>query len=266
MIAIPGLRGLWNHRYFILTSVRSDFQNRVARSRLGFLWLIIAPLSQVLIYAFILSALMSQRLPGIDNRFSYAIYLLAGFLGWFLFVEIVNKCLTAFIENGNIMKKISFPRSIIPIVIALTALISNLLFLAIVVVVYLVMGHTLSWHILWLPLVTLITIGFSVGIGLTVGILNVFVRDMGQLIAIVLQILFWFTPIVYTTNILPPAIQNVLMLNPLFWIIDTYHRVLAYNVAPNFVALGLLSVLSLVFLALSLWLFRRASAEMVDVL
>jgi lipopolysaccharide transport system permease protein len=71
--------------------VRSDFKNRVSRSRLGFLWLIIAPLSQVLIYAFVLSALMTQKLPGISSSYAYAIYLMAGFQGWFLFLEIFNR-------------------------------------------------------------------------------------------------------------------------------------------------------------------------------
>jgi lipopolysaccharide transport system permease protein len=144
---IANFKAIWDYRYFVLTSVRSDFKNRVTRSRLGFLWLIIAPLSQVLIYAFVLSALMTQKLPGISSSYAYAIYLMAGFQGWFLFLEIFNRSLTVFIENGNIIKKISFPRSSLPLIIVITSVITNIIFLIIVLFVYILIGYGVGQNI-----------------------------------------------------------------------------------------------------------------------
>src|SRR5574342_539482 len=96
------LLGAWRYRYFILSSIRTEVRVRFIRSRLGGLWMILNPLAQVLIFAFVLSAVLSAKLPGVSNQYAYAIYLMAGILGWSLFLEIVNRCLTLFIDNGNI--------------------------------------------------------------------------------------------------------------------------------------------------------------------
>lgn len=259
-------RTIWRYRYFVLTSVRSDFRSRVSRSRLGFLWLIIAPLSQVLIYAFVLSSLMTQRLPGIDSSYSYPIYLLAGFQGWFLFTEVLNRCLTMFIENGNVLKKIAFPRITLPIVVVISSLINNLIFLAIVLILFLFLEFTISQSIIWLPLVVAINVMFASSVGLFAGVLNVFIRDVGQVFGIVIQFLFWLTPIVYTMNIIPEKFHIILKISPLFWIIESYHNVLVFGKLPNFYSLLIIGILSLFVLAISLFLFRKSSPEMVEVL
>lgn len=257
---------VWKYRYFIYTSVKSDFKSRVARSRLGLLWLVIAPLSQVLMYAFVLSSLMSQRLPGIDNKFSYSIYLLSGFLGWFLFVDIFNRCLTMFIDNANVLKKIAFPRMALPLVVVISALINNVIFFVIILSAFVLLGFGVDYHVLYLPLIVVINVMFAAGIGLVCGILNVFIRDVGQICQIVIQFAFWMTPVVYTKTILPPVAQSILKLNPMYWIVESYHEVLVYGADPDFAALGVLSVLSFGLLLFSMFLFRKSSPEMVDVL
>lgn len=259
-------RALWSYRYFLFTSILADFRNRVLRSRLGFLWIILAPLSQVLIYAFVLSSLMSQRLPGIESSFSYAIYLMSGFQAWLLFSEIITRSITVFIDNGNVLKKISFPRTILPIVVVSTSLITNLIFLALVLAAFTLLGFRIGWNIFWLPVMMLINVAFAAGIGLIAGILNVFIRDIGQLTPILMQFLFWFTPIVYIITILPETFQQIVMLNPMFWIVDGYHRVMVYNEAPLNAPLIGIFLASLAILAMAFWLFRKASPEMVDAL
>lgn len=257
---------IWRYRYFILTSIRTDFLSRVARSRLGLLWIVISPLSQVVIYAFVLSNLMGQRLPGIESRFAYSIYLMAGFLGWFLFIEIVTRCLTIFIENANALKKIAFPRIALPFIAAGAAVLNNLIFFVLVLVAYLLIGHNPGWALLWFPLLLAVTTALGLGLGLILGILNVFMRDVGQMVNILLQFGFWMTPIVYIIDILPESYRGIIRLNPMYWVVDNYHRVLAYGQAPNLLSLALLSGLALLLLGISLFLFRKATGEMVDVL
>ena len=260
------LKTIWRYRYFVLTSIRADFRARVARSRLGLLWIVISPLVQVTIYTFVLSALMQQRLPGIDNRFAYSIYLMAGFLAWFPFVEIVTRCLTIFIDNANAMKKIAFPRIALPLVTLGAALLNNLIFFALTGAAYLLMGHNPGAAILWFPVLLAVTCALALGLGLVCGVLNVFMRDVGQMVHILLQLGFWLTPIVYMIDILPAPSQIIIRLNPMFWVVDNYHRVLAYGEAPNLVSLAVLAGLSALLLALALFLFRRANGEMVDML
>ena len=98
------LLAAWRYRFFIVSSIKTELRSKFVRSSLGGLWMILNPLSQVLIFAFVLSAVLSAKLPGITNQYAYAIYLMAGTLGWSLFAEIVNRCLTLFIDNGNILK------------------------------------------------------------------------------------------------------------------------------------------------------------------
>lgn len=105
------LRNLWAYRGFVTSSIRNEFVARFARSRLGGLWMIIHPLAQVAIYALILSNVLAAKLPGIDNPYAYALYLTAGITAWSLFAEIVGRCLTLFIDNGNLMKKMRFPHN-----------------------------------------------------------------------------------------------------------------------------------------------------------
>ena len=112
------LQGAWRYRYLSSSSIRTELRIKFARSRLGGLWMILNSLAQVVIFAFILSAVLSAKLPGIGNRYAYALYLMAGTLGWSLFADIVTRCLTLFIDNGNILKKLAFPKIALPLVAA----------------------------------------------------------------------------------------------------------------------------------------------------
>jgi len=116
---------LWRYRGFVFSSIKNEFVARFARSRLGGLWMIIHPLAQVVIYALILSTVLSAKLPGIDNQYGYAIYLTSGILAWTLFSEVISRCLTLFIEQGNLMKKMAFPRVSLPTIVAGSCLLSH---------------------------------------------------------------------------------------------------------------------------------------------
>ncbi|WP_456292386.1 ABC transporter permease [Pseudomonas sp. AK106] len=258
------LQGLWEYRSFIITSIRNEFIARFARSKLGGLWMIIHPLSQVAIYALILSNVLAARLPGIDNKYAYALYLMAGILAWNLFAEIVGRCLTVFIEQGNLMKKMRFPRIALPVIVVGSCLLNNLLLFVAVFIVFALLGHMPSLQMLWLIPLTLTVTALAVGLGLVLGVLNVFVRDIGQVVPIVLQVWFWFTPIVYSLNIIPENMRGALEFNPMFPVVTAYHDVLVYQVAPNLAHLGIAIGLSAALLVLGLFLFRRAAPEMVD--
>jgi lipopolysaccharide transport system permease protein len=258
------LLSAWRYRHFILSSIRAEFVNRFVRSKLGGLWVIIHPLTQVLIYALVLSALLSARLPGIDNRFAYAIYLCAGTLGWGLFSEIINRSITIFIDNAGLIKKIAFPRIALPLIMLGSALVNHFLLLLAVLVVFALLGHFPGLILLWLPLLSLIAICLAMGIGIILGVLHVFVRDIGQAMIIILQVLYWFTPIVYPPSVLSEALRGWLQYNPVYPIIAGYQDVLVFQRAPALGGLGVVFVLSLVILAFALLLFRKAGPDLLD--
>ena len=260
------LLAVWRYRYFILSSIRNDLRLRFIRSKLGGLWMIIHPLAQVLIFATILSEVLSAKLPGIDNKYAYALYLMAGTLGWTLFNDGVTRSLTLFIDNGNLMKKMAFPRICLPIITGGTALINNVLLLAAILAVFAVLGHYPGMNALWLPVLMALTLMMSMAVGLVLGILNVFMRDIGQVVPVVMQALFWLTPVVYNVRILPEEYQSVFRLNPLYPLVTSYQNVLVFESAPLWSDLAWLAGGTVVLLLAALMVFRRASPEMVDML
>lgn len=260
------LHSLWQYRYFVLSSIHNELISRFARSKLGGLWMIIHPLAQVAIYALILSNILSAKLPGIDNKYAYAIYLMSGLLAWTLFSEIIGRCLNLFIEQGSLMKKVQFPRITLPAIVVGTNLLNNgLLFIA-MSGVFLLLGHHFSLVMVWLLPLTLLLTGFAVGIGLVLGVINVFVRDLGQVVPILLQMWFWFTPIVYPAEIIPQDYHYWLNFNPVYHFVSAYQDILLYGQAPEISGLTVIGASTILLLSLSLFLFRRSSAEIVDVL
>lgn len=260
------LKGLWDYRSFIGTSIKNEFIARFARSRLGGLWMIIHPLSQVAIYALILSNVLAAKLPGIDNKYAYALYLMAGILAWNLFSEIVSRCLNLFIEQGNLMKKMRFPRIALPVIVVGSCLLNNLLLFVAVLVVFAALGQMPTIEMAWLLPLTVVVTAFSVGLGLVLGVLNVFIRDIGQVVPIILQVWFWFTPIVYSLNIIPENLRSMMTLNPMFPLVTAYHDVLVYQVSPNLNDVAPTAVVALCLMVVGLFMFRRAAPEMVDAL
>lgn len=260
------IRSIWAYRYFILSSIRNDLRMRFVRSKLGALWMIVHPLMQVLIFATILSEVLAAKLPGVNNKYAYALYLMSGTLCWSMFAETIGRGVSLFVENGNLMKKLAFPRICLPMIAGGAMLVNNLLLLVAIFAVFAMLGHFPGVQTLWLPLLMLLTLGFAMAIGLLLGVFNVFVRDIGQVVPVVLQALFWLTPVVYSINILPEDVQELFKLNPLFPLVTAYQGVLLYDRAPSWMALLPLTITTLVLGAASLIIFRRASPEIVDAL
>ena len=259
-------RDLYLYRGFIIQSVRNELISRFSRSKLGGLWVIINPLSQVLIYALILSNILSAKLPGIESQYAYAIYLMAGLLGWTLFNEIIGRCLNIFIEHGNLIKKMSFPRAALPAIAVGSCLINNLFLFISMLGIFALLGHQFNVAMLWLIPLILIVVVFSLGIGLILGVMNVFLRDIGQVTPIILQMLFWFTPIVYPITIIPEAYRHWLNLNPMYPIIDAYQQILVYGNSPQWGGVLIILAVGIILSIVGLFMFRRSSAEMVDAL
>jgi lipopolysaccharide transport system permease protein len=191
---------------------------------------------------------------------------MAGLLAWNLFNEIISRCLNLFIQQANLMKKLSFPRITMPTITVGTCLLDNLLLFAAILGIVGLLGHKISLAVLWVLPLTLIVVALAIGIGLILGILNVFLRDIGQVVPIVLQVWFWFTPIVYPQSIIPESYRHWLNLNPMYPLVNAYQNLFVYGVAPQLETLIPVVVTAMVLMLSGLFLFRRASAELVDVL
>jgi lipopolysaccharide transport system permease protein len=264
MIAPVMLRGLWAYRGFVLGSVKREFQSRYSNAILGAAWSLLSPLAMILVYTVIFAEVMRSKLPGTDSTYAYSIYLCAGILTWGLFAEIVARGQNVFVEQANLIKKLSFPRICLPMIVVLGALLNFGIIFGLFTLFLLVSGTFPGWVYFAIVPVLLLQVLLAIGIAMIAGVLNVFFRDVGQFVTIAVQFWFWLTPIVYPASIVPENIRALLAFNPMAPVIGAYQTILVKGQAPDWPALGWVLVLALVLCALGLRLFRRRAGEMVD--
>lgn len=259
------LRGIWAYRGFVLGSVKREFQAKYGNAVLGAAWSVLNPLAMIVVYTVIFANVMHNRLAGSDSTFAYSIYLCAGILTWGLFAEIVVRAQTMFIENANLIKKVSFPRICLPLIVVLNALLNFAIIFALFLLFLVVSGNFPGWISLSIvPVLVLLQVMFAIGLGLVLGVMNVFFRDVGQFFGIVTQFWFWFTPIVYPASILSEGVRSALAWNPMAAIVGAYQTILVSSRAPDWQSLLLPLMLSLLLCMLGMQLFRKRSGEMVD--
>lgn len=255
---------LWMYRGFILGSVKREFQSRYRNSLLGPLWPLLQPLALIAIYTLIFSQVMRARLPGVEDDLAYGIFICAGVLTWGLFAEVTSRCVGLFLDNANMLKKLHFPRSCLPVIVLLNALLNFTIALGLFLLVLMLMGRFPGEALLALPVLVAIQLFFAISLGMCLGILNVFFRDVGQLFAIVLQLWFWLTPIVYPLGVLPSLVQPWLALNPMTGLMQAYQGVFVQGLLPNWLALLPALLASGLCCLMAMWLFRSREAEILD--
>lgn len=255
---------LWAYRSFIIGSVKREFQAKYRNSLLGFVWNIINPLSMIIVYTVIFTEVMRAKLPGIDNSFAYSIYLCSGVLTWGFFSEVTMRCQNVFLESANLIKKINFPHSILPIIIVANAAL-NFVIVGLLFLLFLILSDNFpGWVILAVfPVLALQSI-FALGLGVVLGVLNVFFRDVGQFFGIFLTFWFWLTPIVYPETVLPESIRSYLVANPMAPVISSYQTIFVKQAWPDWSSLVPTTLLSILVTLLGLYLYKKKSGEMVD--
>ena len=258
------LRALYSYRAFIAGSILREFQSKYRNSLLGALWNILNPLAMITVYTVIFSQIMRAKLPGVDSTFAYSIYLCAGVLTWGLFSEITNRCLQIFVDNANLIKKLNFPRLCLPIIVVGSALLNFGIIFTLFTLFLIFSGNFPGWSFLGIFPVIALQVLFATGLGLTLGILNVFFRDVGQFFAVFIQFWFWLTPIVYPITILPQGIRDLIYLNPMTQIMAAYQNILVNNAWPIWSSLWPLGLISGLLCLWCMRLFRRRSSEIVD--
>ena len=258
------LGNLMAYRGFVLGSVKRELQSRYSNSLLGALWPLLNPLAMITVYALVFSQLMRTRLPGVDNHLAYGFYLCAGFLVWGLFSEVIGRSQTMFLDNANLIKKLSFPRICIPAVVVLSAVVNFAITFFVFMAFMLITGDFPGIRIIIIPLLLAAVLAFAIGLGMILGVLNVFFRDVGQLFGIIMQFWFWLTPIVYPVSILPDAIRPLVELNPVTPLIVAFQQVLVFKMWPDWPTLVYPTVIGVILCLLGLRLFRLRAGEMVD--
>lgn len=261
---IARFQELLRYRELVRNLVVSDIKARYKNSVLGFVWSLLNPLAMMLVFTVVFGVLWPNR--QMDN---YPIFLLCGLLPWNYFAAAITGSLTSVVAHGNLVKKVYFPREVLPIAAVLAQLVNFLLaFLVLFVVILALRAHFSPW--LWtLPLIILIQTCFTLGMGLILSTLHVFYRDTLMVMEVVMLAWFFLTPVFYSVQQLPAVypvlgveldVQRIVyILNPMASLINVYRDLLynGYRTDPDFLIRTTLT--ALVVLCFGYWFFVRHS-------
>ena len=224
---LANLRRLFAYRALIQSLVARELKARYRGSVLGFMWSFVNPLLLLLIYSFVFMVVM----PGARGAAlePYPLFLFCGILPWTWFSSSVLEASTVLISGGNLIRKVLFPAEVLPIVTVLAGLVNFGLGLIIVAVFIVILGVQVAWSLLlWLPLIVAVQLMLTLGVALLVSVLTVHFRDLRDLLANLLQLWFFATPIIYAASELrnaPPLVRQVLALNPFTPLAVAYQEV-----------------------------------------
>ncbi len=245
------LKNLYNYRELLKTNVKKDVGGKYKNSFLGVLWSFINPLLQIAVYAFVFQIIMRSN---IEN---YAVYLCCALVPWQYFSSLVLRGAATIIDNGNIIKKVYFPREILPISIVTSEGINFLISTIIILGFVIVSGIGLSVNIFWYFLIVIIQYIISLGISFIVSSLSVYFRDLLHLLGVFMQLLFYATPIVYSAQDVPASFRWLLKINPMSYLIEGYRTIFYDKMPPNFQSLGIALLMGIVLCVIGYFVFRK---------
>jgi lipopolysaccharide transport system permease protein len=264
MISVRMLKDVWSFRGMIWSSVKREFQSRWTGTQFGPFWLVAQPLATIFIFTVIFANIMRPGMANHNSKFAYSIYLCSGVLTYNLFSEMLGRSVNIFAENANLLKKINFPKLCLPIIVLVSSILNFSIIMALFLLFLVVISAFPGWIILSALPVLGIQLLFTIGLGMLLATINVFYRDVQQMVQVVLQFWFWLTPIVYVAPTLPNAAQRILDSNPLWPLIHAYQGIFLEHRLPNWGGLIYPLLLALFFVVLGVFSFYKLQGEIVD--
>ena len=231
-------KNIYQYRELLKTSVKKEIRGRYKNSFLGVLWSFLNPLLQLLVYAFVFGAIIK------NPQENYTVFICCGLIPWTFFSASLSRSSFTMVENGNIIKKVYFPREILPISVVTSEAFNFIISTVIIIAFVLIYKLGITKFILFYPLVFLVQYILSIAISFIVSSITVYVRDLQHLITVALQLLFYATPIVYSADTLPEQFRWVLNINPMTYIINGYRDIFYNQTMPDIK--GLLILLAIV--------------------
>ena len=227
------LKDLYNYRELLKTNIKKDIGGKYKKSALGILWTFINPLLQIAVYAWVFQVILKSD---IEN---YVVYLCCGIIPWQFFSAVVLRGAATIVDNGNIIKKVYFPREILPISVVSSECV-NFCISTIIILGFVIFGGIgLSINILWYFLILAIQFIVSIGIAFITSSLTVYFRDLQHILGIIIQLLFYATPIAYSIKQVPENLQWIVKINPMSYLIDGYREIFYNRAMPDFSGLGI---------------------------
>ena len=244
-------KNLYEYRELLKTNVKKDIRGKYKGSFLGVLWSFLNPLLMVAVYAIVFPYIMRIKT---DN---YLQYLICGVIPWTFFTTVMNIGMGSIKNNASIIKKVYFPREILPISASLSGLVNFLISCIIILIFCIFGGLGVSFHLILLPLIALLQLMLQTGLVLGLSAINVYVQDTEYIIQFFINMLFYGTPILYPVTLFPEGLRFLLYINPFTHIVTAYRDIFMYHIMPDTYSLLYILVIAVVCFVLGVLIFRK---------
>lgn len=241
---------LYIYREFLKTSILKDFRGKYKKSFLGVLWSFLNPLFQLLIYSLVFPYIMGNR---IEN---YTVYLMVGLMPWTFFNNTIIQSAACIVTNGGIIKKVYFPREILPISTLTSNLVNFLITQLIVLIALIFSGIGITKSIIYFPIVVLLQYILQLGFAFIFSAITVYIRDVEYIINIFLMLMFYLCPVLYEPSMIPESLLRFFKLNPMFNIIIFYRQILYEGIFPDTFSILIMFVLCICILIFGYVVFK----------
>jgi lipopolysaccharide transport system permease protein len=254
------------HSGLIRSMVRRDLTNRYKGSVMGLAWAFITPAVQIVIFTVIFQGIFNAKFGEQGGYLNYGLHLFCGLLPWIAFSDGIQRSTISLIENVNLVKRVVFPIEALPVNVALSALVNQLIGTIILIVAALILEHTVRPTILLVPLLLAPQLLATIGLGWLMASLGVFIRDMPQFNQLAITTWMYLTPIFYPENMIPERFAWAVYLNPMALLIRSYRRILLEGRMPDWRGLMITLVFALICFIFGYWWFERTKKAFADVL
>lgn len=244
-------KGLYKYRELLKTSVQKDVRGKYKKSVLGVLWSFLYPLLQIAVYAFVFGTILGA------SEENYAVFICCGLIPWTFFSSSINRCAFTMVENSNILKKVYFPREILPISVVTAEAVNFVISTVVILGFVLFSGIGISRFWIFYPFVLLVLYIFLIAISLFVSSITVYFRDLQHFIGVFLQMLFYATPIAYSAARVPESFSWVVKLNPVAYVIEGFRSIFLYHEMPDVASLGIVGLVGIVLCIIGYLVFNK---------
>ena len=260
------MRLIGKHRGLIWSMVRRELSQRYRGAFLGPLWTILTPVVQIAIFTLIFSGIFQARFGAAGGSLGFAVHLFCGLLPWIALSETLQRSTTVIRDNANLVKRVVFPVTILPVNIALAGLVQQAIgTLALLVSARILVGGS-ALTMLWWPALLIPQLLVTIGLAWFVAGIGVYLRDTTQAVQLILMSWMYLTPIFYPESVIPPGYAWIIRWNPLAPLIRSYRLCLLEGQPPDWAGLGTTLIFALLCWLAGSWWFERTRSDFADLL
>lgn len=246
---IKALKETFEYREMLFVLVKRDLKARYKGTFLGYLWTLLMPMLQLLVYTLIFGSIFGKNIN------SFPLFLFVGLLPWNAFSLSVNTSTLSIVKNKHLIKKIYFPKTVLPIQAVITACVDQLFGTVIIVIALLIFRVGITWHILLFPLIMILQIILFCGFAFVLSTLFVKIRDLQYIVNFIVMMLFYMTPIIHDGKNFSKFVTTIIKLNPLTSLIEAYRNIFLFHQLPSMPSLLYLTIFSIALFIIGLKVF-----------